>query len=504
MCPADTSHDAAVNSAVSLRLDEVIDPGTVDNDSLTLRCGGALVSGSTTASGNRLLLEPDSDLPAKARCAATLGDGIRYLDGSQVAPVHWSFETGSETRQEWHFTDQKFFAGEGHAILDTVYTDDQWIIAHRFAGDLNVSVSRDNGETFLHSPAIAVLPSPVGATVEEFAMRYRKGVLYLTWSVAPLGHWPERFLAWSTSEDLLTYSEPLHLPALASTSLGSSPSIEIDDGGQIYVAWREQCSDNLTPSCPPLSIDGLHLAIYSPGGEVSHYEKLADWTFNNPQLSFIGSNLYIVWGRDPRPDIGTTLRVVEVHNYTAGMLELAERGNQAGPARQFQVDELLGDRALVTWTESDPVAEEYAHHWVSLDDQTNAVSELGTIVRVSDVSPEWKCSRVVGNGTGQIAFMLGSAADIHSPAYRGVHLSDDGGATFHTTMWMDDLGELYREKIEGDVTDDLCPSFDLSPEGFVHAVWHRVVYTQGTWDHTLLTARASQVSPCSIPTWSNP
>lgn len=500
MCPADLSRDAAINSSISVELDSAINSETVDNGSLTLRCNGANVTGTVSARNKTLFLNPDFALPSGVVCEAGIGTGIQYLDGANVDSMMWTFETGSETRLEWHFTEPRPFAGVTHTILDTLHVDGKLIIAHRFAARLYITVSDDEGETFRRSDPIDVRTDPAGATVEEFDMEYKNGVLYLTWRVLPEDQFSETFFVHSSSSDLLTYATPVIIPPRAATSQSYAPSIAIDDEGRAYISWREDCRDGQSSSCPS-SVIGIYIAIFSQDDLIVHVEQLTDWVFSGPQLSFIAGNLFIIWGRDSIPDDPGLLQFVEVHNYSAGMSKLAQLGNLEGIAEPFRIDKLPGDRALLTWFEKDRAVGEHTHYLVRLDGNTQAVSDLEAIARLSDVSPENRCSRVDGNPEGNMSLMIGSAADLFSVPDRGIHLSDDEGKTFHTAVWLEDMGEIYREKIEGDTTDDLCPSFEVTNSGYIHAAWHRVTYSEREWVHTLMHSRANQVAPCSKPTW---
>jgi len=92
--PADTSAGIAVNSAVTARFSEAMDPLTINTTTFTLKRGATPISGVVTYTGNTATFAPEVPLDTGTKYTATITTGVKDVAGNPRAVDHtWTFTT---------------------------------------------------------------------------------------------------------------------------------------------------------------------------------------------------------------------------------------------------------------------------------------------------------------------------------------------------------------------------------------------------------------------------
>lgn len=90
--PVDTTAGVAFNAVISATLSEVIDPATVSSNSLSVRQGATLISGSAVVSGSTVTFRPENALRSGLTYTATLDAGVTDLAGNALGTnFSWQF-----------------------------------------------------------------------------------------------------------------------------------------------------------------------------------------------------------------------------------------------------------------------------------------------------------------------------------------------------------------------------------------------------------------------------
>jgi hypothetical protein len=95
--PGADSTGVAINTRVSATFSKAMDPLTLSSATFTLKQGSTPVSGNVTyGPGTTATFTPSNTLPANVRFTASLGTGLKDLNGNPLASAFsWSFTTGT-------------------------------------------------------------------------------------------------------------------------------------------------------------------------------------------------------------------------------------------------------------------------------------------------------------------------------------------------------------------------------------------------------------------------
>jgi hypothetical protein len=491
-----------VNSAVSLRLDKVIDPASVDDDSLRLICGGVAIGGAVALFDDTLVLTPDSPLPASTSCTVEPASTVRYANAETVEAQGWAFSTGTTERTERRFTGTRTLFDDYAIVLGTMYRDGRLVVARREGSTLIISVSTDEGETFRDS-RIDVFAEPSDGVVDELDMAYRDGVLHLAWRVVSNTQ-ADIFYARSTSPELTAFSTATTVTRPYDTLAAFAPSVEADPDGRVHLAWDEFCNNGACNA----DESGIYLMTLGRDGSILNLQQLSDELKRGPSLFHQAANLYIFAAKETYQNWDTpTLedtQLVEVFNYDAGFVSLGTTGPDDGLVTPIRVDALSPESALVSWSASTAGNRDMFNlFFARFDAVAQTLTSHDTVVSLADDLEKYRCAVVNVSEGGIVSYLLGTAESTFDPVrpVRVLSVSSDQGETFDETVRLDFMGTINPDD-DGAVIDELCPAFEVTDE-YIHAVWLNNVYddASNTRDYKVVNARASLAPPCSRPGW---